>query len=433
VALLAVAPASAVNLSRSDVPVGIQPVMVAVGNFNGGAPDLAVANEGSDNVSILLGDGFGGFTAGTPVSVGDLPSSIAVGQFNGDAFDDLAVASVGNDNIAIRLGTGAGTFTGTGTVSPGAGSDPRAIVAGDFNNDGELDLVSANNGTSTVSTHIGDGLGGFAADPTQKDVSAASSIPAANPVAIATVQLGGTTMVPDTNLDVLVVSQTSDQVLSLVNDGTGEWPGSGSNYGTTLSATNPDPSALAVGHLNPDSPVPANAAEPDLLVANVGPDQVFPAFGITNGQAFGFGGVLATGAGSDPVGLAMGDLDGDGDPDGITANSGTANATVIISDGNGGTSVDTSHPVGTSPRSVATGLFDPDGRADAAVANFGSNSITVLTSLPPGPPAQPPVNPPANPPTPLPTVTPPAKKCKKKKSKAKAQAAAKKCKKKKRK
>ena len=266
-ALAAATPASAITLFNSDVTVGTQPTSVAVGNFNGGPLDLAVANEGSDNVSILLGNGLGQFTAGTPVTVGDAPSSVVVGQFNGDTFADLAVASVGNDNIAIRLGTGAGTFTGSGTVMTGAGSNPFAIAAGDFTNDGDLDLVSANNGTSTVTTHVGDGLGGFATDGTPKDVSAASSIPAANPVAIATIQLGGVNpMTPETNLDVIVTSQTSDQVLSLMGDGTGEFPGAGSNYTAMLSATNPNPSAIAVGLLNTDSPNPEQrrgAGHPD--------------------------------------------------------------------------------------------------------------------------------------------------------------------------
>jgi len=230
--------------------------------------------------------------------------------------------------------------------------------------------------------------------PAETAGSTAATLPAANPVAIVTIQLGGVSVgSPDTNLDVMITSQTSDQVLSLHGDGTGEYPGSGTNYPTGLSMTNPNPSAIAVGSLNPT----ANA-EPDILIANVGPDQVFPAYGRLDGQAFDFGGVLATGAGSDPVGLAMGDLDGDGDQDGISANSGTANATVIISNGGGGTEVDTSHPVGTSPRSVATGGYDADGTADAAVANYDSNSVTVLTSLQPGPPATPPViNPPAPP------------------------------------
>src|SRR3954447_11154135 len=166
-AALALAPstAAAVAFFRGDFPVGTHPTSVAVGNFNGSAPDLAIANESSSNVSILLGNGFGQFTAGTPVSVGTNPSSVVTGLFNNDAFADLAVASVGNDNIEIRLGDGNGGFTGTGTVTTGTNSDPRAIATGDFNDDGKADLVSANNGNSTVSIMLGDGLGNFTQDP----------------------------------------------------------------------------------------------------------------------------------------------------------------------------------------------------------------------------------------------------------------------------
>lgn len=416
------ATAGAVSFFKNDVTVGTHPTSVAVGNFNGSAPDLAVANEGSNSLSILLGNGFGQFTAGAPVAVGSLPSSVVVGRFNADAFDDLAIASVGDDNIAIRLGDGAGGFTGTGTVSTGAASDPRAIATGDFNNDGKADLVSANQGSSTVSVHLGDGMGAFATDPTPRDVSVGSSLPAANPIAIAVIQLGGTTGSPNTDLDAMVASQTSDQVLSLMNDGTGEFTGSGTNYTAMTSATNPDPSAVAVGSLNPG----ANS-EPDVLIANQGADQVWPAYGRLDGTAFDFGGVLATGA--DPVAVAFGDLDGDGDDDGISANSGGGTATAIISNGGGGTEVDTSIPVGSFPRAVATGAFDADAKADVAVASYASNSVSVLTSLEPGPP--PAGNPPPTgnaPPAPAPAKK---KKCKKKK-KHRASAAKKKCKKKRR-
>ena len=406
--------ADAVSFFRSDVPVGTHPTSVAVGNFNGGAPDLAVANEGSDNVSILLGNGFGQFTAGTPVSVGDAPSSVVTGNFNADAFTDLAVASVGNDNIAIRLGDGNGGFSGTGTVA--TGMDPRSIATGDFNNDGNLDLVSADTGSSTISILLGDGMGAFATDPSPENVATA----AANPVSVAPIRLDNPAPpgTPDPNLDVMIASETNDQVLSLFGDGTGGFGGSGTNYGSSGSPGT-DPSAIAVGSLNPSSPNPGFAAEQDMLIANEGVDQVFPAYGRTDGSAFDFGGVLATGA--HPVAVAFGDLDGDGVPDGITANAGGDTATVILSDGLGGTSVDTSPAVGSSPRSVATGNFDADGKADAAVGNYDSNSVTILSSLAPGPPATPPD-----------TSNPAAKKKCKKKHKRAATSAKKKCKKRKR-
>ena len=71
------------------------PFSVAVGDFNGdGKQDLAVANQGSDNVSILLGDGTGNFSAPTNFAAGNGPCSVAVGDFNGDGKQDLAVANV---------------------------------------------------------------------------------------------------------------------------------------------------------------------------------------------------------------------------------------------------------------------------------------------------------------------------------------------------
>ena len=65
-----------------------------MGDFNGdGKQDLAVANDSSDNVSILLGNGTGNFSAATNFAVGSGPFSVAVGDFNGDGKQDLAVAN----------------------------------------------------------------------------------------------------------------------------------------------------------------------------------------------------------------------------------------------------------------------------------------------------------------------------------------------------
>ena len=172
-------------------------------------------------------------------------------------------------------------------MTTGVGSDPRAIATGDFNDDGKTDLVSANNGNSTVSVMLGDGMGSFAVDASPENVAAS----AASPVAIAPIQLGGTTMTPDTNLDLIIASQASDQVLSLFGDGAGGFAGSGTNYTAMFSATDPNPSAIAVGSLNPTF-----NTEPDILIANVGPDFLIPGFGRLDGSAFDFGGGLVTGA-----------------------------------------------------------------------------------------------------------------------------------------
>ena len=70
--------------------------------------DLAVANLGSDNVSILFGDGNGTFGMANNFGAGDGPQSVAVGDFDGDGNQDLAVANLGSDNVSILLGNGDG-------------------------------------------------------------------------------------------------------------------------------------------------------------------------------------------------------------------------------------------------------------------------------------------------------------------------------------
>jgi len=70
-----------------------------VGDFNAdGKPDLAVANSGSDDVSVLLGNGDGAFQTAVNYGAGSVPYSLAAGDFNGDGTRDLAVANVGTSN-----------------------------------------------------------------------------------------------------------------------------------------------------------------------------------------------------------------------------------------------------------------------------------------------------------------------------------------------
>src|SRR5207245_2087821 len=100
---------------------------VAIGDLNGdGILDLAVTNQGSNNVSILLGDVTGAFSAATNYAVGTNPRSLAIGDVNGDGVPDLVVPNQTTNNVSILLGSTItpGTF-GPRTDFP-AGSQPQS-------------------------------------------------------------------------------------------------------------------------------------------------------------------------------------------------------------------------------------------------------------------------------------------------------------------
>ena len=122
--------------------------------------DLAVANDGSDNISILLGNGNGTFvTPAVNFGAGNAPQSVAVGDFNNDTIQDLAVGNFQSDNVSILLGNGNGTF-GNAT-NFGAGDGPNSVAVGDFNNDTIQDLAVANQISDNVSILLGNGDGTF--------------------------------------------------------------------------------------------------------------------------------------------------------------------------------------------------------------------------------------------------------------------------------
>lgn len=147
----------------------------AVGDLNGDAnPDLVVTNSGvnpdSNTVTVFLGDGLGVFRMAKPVKVGLFPRSVAIADFNGDLKPDLAVANFGkgdgidDGNVSVLLGNGSGGFAVlNGPIV--VGKDPYSLVVGDFNKDGLQDIATADYADSTVSLRLGNGMGGFS--PTQ--------------------------------------------------------------------------------------------------------------------------------------------------------------------------------------------------------------------------------------------------------------------------
>ncbi len=133
---------------------GTAPSDAATADFNGdGRADIVTANTGSFDISVFLrntgGGPGGGFADPVNYNVGESPSALATGDFNGDNKTDIAVANGDTNDVSLLLGNGNGTFQAA--INFLAGASPSGIAAADFDGDGNLDFIVANADTNTVS------------------------------------------------------------------------------------------------------------------------------------------------------------------------------------------------------------------------------------------------------------------------------------------
>jgi hypothetical protein len=156
-----------VPISSSTIYEAIFSSMV-VGDFNGdGISDLAALDLSGEFISIFLGNGDGTFTRGSSITISTIsagsPTSLAIGDFNGDGKLDLAVPIYGSGgSAAILLGKGDGTFQSAPGSPVPVESWPNRVAVGDFNGDGIADvLVAAQTNGQTMNILLGNGDGTF--------------------------------------------------------------------------------------------------------------------------------------------------------------------------------------------------------------------------------------------------------------------------------
>jgi hypothetical protein len=365
-------------LSQQTFPAGTQPLGVAVGDFNGhGLPDLVVANELDNNVSVLLNTlvpitNPASFAPQQTFAAGMSPQAVTLADVNGDGLRDLIVANAQDDTVSVLLNTtapGAATASFAAQQTFAVGNRPESVIVADVNRDGLPDLVVADSQDNALSVLInttapGATVASFAAQQT----FATGISPSA--VTVADVNSDGA---PD-----LLVANAADNTVSVLLNTTAPGAAVPSFATQQTFATGAAPSSLAAADVNGDGLV-------DLIVANAADDTVSVLLNTTAPGAAtpAFAAQQTFATGTSPNSVAVADFNGDGLPDVVVANSFDNTVSVLLNMTAPGAAVvsfaaQQTFATGTSPVSVAVADVNADSRPDLLVVNAADDSVSVL-------------------------------------------------------
>ena len=351
--------------AKVDFPAGVSPANASAGHFDDdGNLDLVVVNSefsSTGGVSILLGDGDGGFTLAASYQTGFEPDGITTGDFDEDTRLDVAVAHPCSGicdlpgMVSILLGNGDGTFENGVPVTVAAAHD---VSAGLFDDDQDLDLaVTAGGEDGNVVILLGNGDGTFAA-------------PASYPAGLHPLRLTMGHFDDDTDLDVAVANFVGSTVSILLGNGDGSFAAP-----VAYPVAGPRPFALASGHFDDDLAL-------DLAVANVrsAADPRDNTLSILHGNGDGtFGAPVDLEVGERPFAVTTGLFDDDTDVDLAVVNRNSNTVSILLDtvpEHSGSFALTAGSPFaeGGPP---AIGYFDDDTDLDLAARSV-TGELTIL-------------------------------------------------------
>src|SRR6266436_2773052 len=381
------------NFPSTSFAVGNNPVALASSDFNNdNLPDLAVANQNDNSVSVLVNQDSGNFVAATnsPFKLASTetgPSAIATATF-GNTFTtssgvaslapDLVIANSTSNNVTILLGNGDGTFQ-EATGSPyTVGKNPSSVLVADFNGDGNSDFAVANKDDNTISIFKGDGKGGFTEFPGSPfALTNTSTISEKGPIAMVTANFRATTNKSNNSpeVDLAVVNQSTNNVSILLG-----FVDSNSNISFTEAPNSPisvgqSPVAIAVGDLNSDT-------VPDLAVVNQTDNTVSVLLGSNN-----LDGTFAAASGSPlptattPAGIVIANFTGGNFPSLAVTNKGQGTLGIYVGLGAGTFSNRLEIATPASPSAILTSILSSTSLPDVALTALGTTPNQGLVAV----------------------------------------------------
>ncbi len=337
------------DFSAIELATATEPYALAAADFDSdGDVDLVTANRGSHNISFLRNDGNTTFSP-TLYPVGLNPEDIATGDFDADGHIDLAVACAGGDEIYLLENTGLSGLRFQTSQMLDIGEPPHGIASNDLDGDGDLDLLVSTFSSGKVISLMNNGSGAFSNSATNFTGSLLEKA-----------------ILKDVNndgdLDAAICSFGFGKLFILENNGSGE-----------LDELN-DITLGSQPHIPASADLNADGFE-DIIVPNSSPNNLHIL--LNNGTAsFNLAPIFSVSA--TPWAVTTFDMEADGDMDVAVTARGSEQVVVLANDGQGNLAFHQGLPTGSLPGMLIAADFDGNETEDLAVCNEQSNTVSIF-------------------------------------------------------
>jgi hypothetical protein len=343
----------------AQLPSGDKPVFAALADLDDDDDlDLAVINQDDHELAIHFNAGNATFSTPTTYAAGVLPTCVAAGDFDGDTDVDLATADAHNatDDVHVHWNNGAGAFPNSTVINMTGGffANVGYLAAADLDGDPDLDLAAAESGASHVAVLI--------------NTSGTFAAPVLYGAGYRPKEVQAVDVDDDDDFDLIVANASADAIL-LRNAGNGTF-GPEIFVSVTMDQLS-IPVADFDGDTDPDFALSLNSIGPAALSFNDGNGSFEPATTFFGGYWVGASRGVA------------GDFDNDTDFDLAIASSSASNVTHLRNpsgpdEGTGTFNLPVTYVAGLNPLGIASGDLDGDGDLDLAVANTMSDDVSIL-------------------------------------------------------
>jgi fibronectin type 3 domain-containing protein len=361
---------------RVDSATGNSPYALAVGDIDGdGKSDIVTANRTANTLSLLRctsTDGRASFAGKVDIATGSVPQGVALGDLNGDGKLDITVANLSSNTISIYENLSlSGSVNFAAKFDLPTGTSPYGLAIGDLDKDGLQDVVVTNSISNTISVFHNTSTfttgTSFAANGNYSTGS--------TPQCIALSDIDG-----DGNLDVITANQGANTVSILRNTST---VGSISFAAKVDISVGNAPYAVSIGDIDGDGKM-------DIVTANQSDNTISVVLNISSVGTINFTGKNDLSAGNSPISVAIGDVNGDGKPDVAASNS--ASNTISLwqnTSTTGSSSFNTKTDLATGVYSIVLGDLDGNAKPEIIGVSSNSNAVSILRNIISEPPLPP--------------------------------------------